>query len=193
LLIFSLPLFITLRKNLLSPELVLLMSYPEIAYGVVPSAVAARRGGLAFLQSVIARAHPDAPLTETTSIALKHAESGRVIFEGTPSGHFFNFLGTIHGGWISTLLDSAMGCAVHSVLPPGFSYTTVDMSVTFVRAVLPSSGVLTCEGKIIHQGRRIATAEGRIVDAKGKLIAHGNETCMILEAPFDDATHQNQH
>lgn len=74
-----------------------------------------------------------------------------------------------------------MGCAVHSTLRPGQGYTTVDMTVTFVRAVLPSTGRLTCEGKIIHSGGRIGTAEGRIFDAAGKLIAHGTETCMILK------------
>ncbi|HET9535247.1 MAG TPA: PaaI family thioesterase [Mesorhizobium sp.] len=79
--------------------------------------------------------------------------------------------------------DSAMGCAVHSMLKPGHAFTTVDMTVSFVRAVLPTSGKLTCEGKIIHFGGRIATAEGRVTDVAGKLIAHGTETCMILNAP----------
>jgi uncharacterized protein (TIGR00369 family) len=86
------------------------------------------------------------------------------------------------GGWISTLLDSAMGCAVHSMLKPGHGFTTVDMTVSFVRAVLPTTGKLTCEAKIIHSGGRIATAEGRVIDAGGKLIAHGTETCLILKA-----------
>ena len=91
-----------------------------------------------------------------------------------------NPLGRIHGGWTSTLLDSAMGCAVHSTLKLGYGYTTIDMTVTFVRGVQPTSGKLTCEGKIIHSGSRIATAEGHVLDAAGRLIAHGTETCMIL-------------
>jgi uncharacterized protein (TIGR00369 family) len=112
---------------------------------------------------------------------LIEAEHGRVVFEGPAGAKVLDPLGTIHGGWISTLLDSAMGCAVHSTLKPGHGYTTVDMTVSFVRAVLPTSGKLICKGKIIHSGGRIATAEGRVTDAAGKLIAHSTETCMILK------------
>lgn len=105
------------------------------------------------------------------------------MFEAVPAEKFLNPLGTIHGGWISTLDDSAMGYAVHSMLKPGHRFTTVDMTVSFVRAVVPTFGKLTCEGKIIHSGGRIATAQGRVTDGTGKLIAHGTETCMILNAP----------
>jgi len=156
---------------------------PYTTFGVVPMTTVARSTGLAFLQGVIGRRHPAPPFAETSDIWMTLAEHGRVVFEATPSQRFLNPLGTVHGGWISTLIDSAMGCAVHSTLKPGFGYTTVDMTVTFVRAVMPASGILTCEGKIVHSGGRIATAEGRIVDAAGKLIAHGTETCMILKIP----------
>jgi uncharacterized protein (TIGR00369 family) len=156
---------------------------PPLTYGLVPPAIAAADGGLAFLQAVINRVHPAPPFAESTSIWMTSAEKGRVVFEAHPSSKFLNPLGSVHGGWVSTLLDSAMGCAVHSTLLPGHGYTTVDMTVTFVRAVRPDSGPLTCEGKIVHAGGRIATAEGRIHDAQGRLIAHGTETCMILRAP----------
>jgi uncharacterized protein (TIGR00369 family) len=86
----------------------------------------------------------------------------------------------VHGGCISTLLDSAMGCAVHSVLAPGQAYTTVDMTVSFVRPVFQTTGKLRCEGKIIHAGGRIATAEGRVWDDADTLIAHGSETCLVM-------------
>jgi uncharacterized protein (TIGR00369 family) len=119
------------------------------------------------------------------TLLLIMAEHGRVLFEAVPAEKFLNPLGTIHGGWISTLLDSAMGCAVHCMLKPGHGFTTVDMTVSFVRAVLPTSGKLICEGKIIHSGGRIATAEGCVTDVAGKLIAHGTETCMILKAPVE--------
>ena len=105
------------------------------------------------------------------------------MFEATPSPRFYNPLGTVHGGWISTLLDSAMGCAVHSVLKAGQAYTTVDMTVSFVRPVFEKTGKLRCEGKIIHAGSRIATAEGRVWDQAGTLIAHGSETCMVMAVP----------
>jgi len=151
--------------------------------GVVPAATAMQMDGLSFLQNMISKQFPAPPFADTSDIWLIKAEHGRVVFEGNPSQKFLNPLGTIHGGWISTLLDSAMGCAVHSTLKPGHGYTTVDMTVSFVKAVLPASGKLTCESKIIHSGGRIATAEGRIIDAAGKLIAHGTETCLIMKAP----------
>jgi uncharacterized protein (TIGR00369 family) len=91
-------------------------------------------------------------------------------------------LGTVHGGWISMVLDSAMGCAVHSLLKPGQAYTTVEMKVNFVRPLVESSGKVRCEGEIVHLGGRLATSQGRLTDMSGKLIAHGSETCMILGA-----------
>ncbi|MEV5574837.1 PaaI family thioesterase [Spirillospora sp. NPDC052269] len=107
-------------------------------------------------------------------------EPGRVVFALTPDPKFSNPLGTVHGGILSTLLDSAMGCAVHTTLPEGAGYTTLELKVNFVRAVPIEGGRLTCEGTTIHVGRRVATAEGRIVDENGKLIAHGTTTCMVF-------------
>ncbi len=158
---------------------------PPTRFGVVPTATAMQTDGLTFLRNMISQHYPAPPFAETSDIWIVTAEHGRVLFEASPAEKFLNPLGTIHGGWISTLLDSAMGCAVHSTLKPGHGFTTVDMTVSFVRAVLPSSGMLTCEGKIIHSGGRIATAEGRVTDVAGKLIAHGTETCMILKAPVE--------
>ena len=137
--------------------------------------------GLEFLQGLRDGGHPAPPFAVTTDIWLTEAEHGRVLFEAQPSQRFYNPLGTVHGGWISTLLDSAMGCAVHSVLQPGQGYTTVDMTISFVRPIFEKTGKLTCEGKIVHSGGRIATAEGRVYDANGVLLAHGTETCMLLK------------
>lgn len=159
------------------------ISQPPTKFGVVPMATAMHSDGLTFLRNMISQHYPAPPFAETSDIWLIMAEHGRVLFEALPAEKFLNPLGTVHGGWISTLLDSAMGCAVHSTLKPGHGFTTVDMTVSFVRAVLPTSGKLICEGKIIHSGGRIATAEGRVTDAAGKLIAHGTETCMILKGP----------
>ncbi|MQY02340.1 PaaI family thioesterase [Actinomadura macrotermitis] len=107
-------------------------------------------------------------------------EPGRVVFGLEPSERFANPLGTVHGGILSTLLDSAMSCAVHTSLPEGAGYTTLELKVNFVRAVPLDGGRLLCEGKIVHAGRRVATAEGRITDANGKLVAHGTATCMVF-------------
>lgn len=152
----------------------------QLNVGLVPPDVAAQVSGLTFLQRLKDGQYPVPPYAATSAIALLEVEHGRVLFEGRPSLRFYNPLGTVHGGWISGLLDTAMGCAVHSMLEPGHAYTTVDMSVSFVRAVVEGSGQVRCEGKVIHKGGRIATAEGRMWDAGGTLLAHGTETCMIL-------------
>jgi uncharacterized protein (TIGR00369 family) len=151
--------------------------------GIVPSEIATGVAGLDFLEGLRKGTHPAPPFAVETDIWIVEVESGRVIFSATPSSRYYNPLGTVHGGWISTLLDSAMGCAVHSVLKAGQAYTTIDMTINFVRAVFEKTGKLRCEGKIIHAGGRIATAEGRVWDEAGTLIAHGSETCMVMTVP----------
>jgi len=145
------------------------------------TSVAKSMTGLEFLRALRDGRHPAPPFAEATDMRIVEAEHGRVVFEGNPSSRFYNPLGTVHGGWTSTLLDSAMGCAVQSVLPAGQIFTTVDMTVSFVRPVFAKTGKLRCEGTIVHAGARIATAEGRVWDDKGVLVAHGTETCMILK------------
>ena len=107
-------------------------------------------------------------------------EEGRVVFELATGAQHGNPLGTVHGGVTATLLDSAMGCAVHSALAGGVSYTTVDLAVTYLRAVPLDGQVLQAEGRLVHLGRRIATADGRVTDEQGRLVATGTTTCMIL-------------
>jgi uncharacterized protein (TIGR00369 family) len=151
--------------------------------GVVPREVATGVTGVDFLDGLRKGTHPAPPFAAVTDIWIVEVERGRVVFEAAPSSRFYNPLGTVHGGWIATLLDSAMGCAVHSMLKPGQAYTTIDMTINYVRPVLEETGRLKCEGKIIHAGGRVATAEGRVWDKSDKLIAHGSETCMVLAAP----------
>ena len=154
----------------------------ERVHGVVPREVLTAESGLAFLQGLIEGRHPAPPFSGTTDIYLTEADEGRVVFTGVPSAGFFNPLGTIHGGWTSAILDSAMACAVHTTLAAGQGYTTVEMKLNFVRPVLPSSGKLSCEGLVIHRGATLATSQGKLVDAQGRLLAHGTETCLIFEA-----------
>ncbi|MEU9024628.1 PaaI family thioesterase [Actinomadura sp. NPDC048394] len=118
-------------------------------------------------------------------MAAEELEPGRVVFSLAPRTDFSNPLGTVHGGVLSTLLDSAMGCAVHTSLPEGAGYTTLELKVNFVRAVPLEGGRLTCEGTTVHVGRKVATAEGRIVNQDGKLVAHGTTTCMIFPPATD--------
>jgi uncharacterized protein (TIGR00369 family) len=115
-------------------------------------------------------------------IRLIEIEEGRVVFEGIPSAQYLNPIGTIHGGWTATVLDGAMAYCVHSTLKAGEGYTTIEMKINYVRPVLPSTGVMRCESKLIHRGSRTATSEGRLFDERGKLLAHGSETCMIFPA-----------
>ena len=111
---------------------------------------------------------------------LTEAEPGRAVFRGAPTADLLNPIGTVHGGWTATLLDSAMACAVQTLLKPGQAYTSLEMKVNFVRAVMPGQGELICEGKVIHCGGRIGTSEGTLKTADGKLLAHGTETCLIM-------------
>jgi uncharacterized protein (TIGR00369 family) len=158
-------------------------SDPVVKVGVVARDIATGMAGLDFLRGLRDRTRPVPPFAVETDIWLVEVESGRVVFEALPSSRFYNPHGTVHGGWISTLLDSAMGCAVHSVLKAGQTYSTVDMTVSFVRPVFETTGKLRCQGKIIHAGGRIATAEGRVWDQTGTLIAHGSETCLVMTVP----------
>ena len=151
-------------------------------YGVVPREVLAAEPGLDFLRGLIEGRHPAPPFTASTGIRLVQAEAGRVVFEGEATDGFLNPLGTVHGGWAAMILDSAMGCAVHATLEAGQGYTTVDMTIHCVRPVRPGPGRLRCEGVLVHRGATIATAEGRLLDAGGKLVAHGTETCLVFPA-----------
>jgi len=150
-------------------------------FGVVDVATATRGTGLEFLTQMQSGVHPAAPFAEVIGMRLVEASAGRVVFDADPSARFYNPLGTVHGGWLASLLDSAMGCAVHSMLQAGQGFTTVEMKVNYVRPVLEQTGTVRCAGSVIHFGGRIATSEGRIVDGAGKLIAHGVETCMIVD------------
>ena len=155
---------------------------PYKNFGVVERELALRESGKAFLLKLLDGSHPAPPFSEVCDVWPVEIERGRIVFEASPSASFYNPMGTIHGGWISTILDSAMGCAVHSMLKPGQAYTTAEMKVNFVRPLLERTGKVRCEGKIIHCGARLATSEGRLHDLAGNLIAHGSETCMILNA-----------
>lgn len=154
-----------------------------VTFGVTDFKTATSISGIEFLHAMMSGKFPAPPICEVLDFILVEAENGRVIFEGLPSDRFRNPLGTVHGGWMSTILDSALGCAVHSTLKAGQGFTTVDLAVSFVRAVHQNSGKLRCEAKVIHVGGRIATAEARLVDAEGKLYAHGTTTCLVMPIP----------
>lgn len=141
--------------------------------------------GLEYLQGLIHGTLPAPAFAPTTGIRPVELAEGRVVFEGEPRSEFYNPMGIIHGGWVATLLDTGMACAVHSALKPGEAFTTLSMNVTYVRPVTEQTGRLRCEGVVLHVGGRIASAEGKVYDAAGNLVAHGSETCLIMRAGRD--------
>ena len=136
--------------------------------------------GLTFLRRVIAGDHPQPPIGEVLDFHLAEVEYGRALFRGCASQMFYNLLATVHGGWPATLLDSALSCAVHSTHAAGEGYTTVEFKVNLTRPITAATGTLHCEGRIVHRGRRIATAEAWLRDEDGRLFAHGSGTCMVF-------------
>lgn len=150
------------------------------SFGTLPLAEVAAQGGLEFLAGVIAGRFPSPPITEALGFALVAVERGRAVFAGSPTERLYNPVGSIHAGFAATLLDSAMGCAVHSTLPAGQLYTTVEFKMNFLRALSARTGRVEAEGKVINVGRRVGVAEARLTDASGRLCAHATTTCLIF-------------
>ena len=136
--------------------------------------------GLDLMQAMLRGELPYAAIAKTLDFMLISVSPGVAIFQGTPLAQHLNPLGTIHGGWAATLLDSVMGCCIHTMLKAGSGYTTVEIKVNYVRAMTDKTGPVRAEGKVINVGSRIATSEGRLTDAAGKLLAHGTTTCLIF-------------
>jgi uncharacterized protein (TIGR00369 family) len=152
----------------------------EPTYGVADREVFATLGGLQLLEKMIAGELPAPPIARTLGFTLAEVGEGRAVFEGSPSEALLNPLGSVHGGWALTLIDSATGCAVHTTLPAGTGYTTVETKVNFTRRIPADGGRVRCEGQVVSRGRQIATAEARLLGADGKLLAHGTSTLIIL-------------
>ena len=147
---------------------------------MVGAEAARKMSGLDFLKAIVAGELPPPPISKLLGFKLKHVETGRAVFELEPAEYHYNPIGMVHGGVAGTVLDSAMGCAIHSTLPLGCGYSTVGLKVNFVRPMSTKTGKVRCEAKTIHTGARIATAEARLFDDKGTLYAHGTTTCMIF-------------
>jgi uncharacterized protein (TIGR00369 family) len=150
--------------------------------GVVTRDVLLSEDGLSFLQGLIAGRFPAPPITKTMGFTLTEVENGRAVFEGTAGFDYYNPIGVVHGGWSATLLDSALGCDVHSTLKKGEAYTTLELKVNMVRAIMAETGVMRSEAKVIHRGRSVATADAYLRDASGTLYAHASTTCIIFPA-----------
>jgi uncharacterized protein (TIGR00369 family) len=151
--------------------------------GVPPRAQVAALTGLQQMQAALQGELPYAHIAQTLDFVIIDIAPGRAVFQGVPQTKHLNPMGTVHGGWYATLLDSAVGCAVHTLMPVGRAYTTAELSVNLVRGAVPNGEPLRAIGQVIHCGRQLATAEGRIVDASGKVYAHATTTCLVFELP----------
>jgi uncharacterized protein (TIGR00369 family) len=139
--------------------------------------------GLEFFQKMIAGDVPPPPLVALLGLKLVEVEPGRVTFAGVAREEVYNGMGVAHGGFAATMLDSALGCAINTMMPAGRVFTTIDLQIHYTRALRREAGELRCTATVVHVGSRTATSEGRIVDANGKVYAHGTTTCMLVEPP----------
>jgi uncharacterized protein (TIGR00369 family) len=155
----------------------------RMEYGLSTPAQLRSMSGLDLLQAIIDGRLPSPPISQPMGFRLIEVEPGRALFEGEPGPHLLNPLGSVHGGWALTLIDSATGCSVHSELDAGTGYATVETKVNFVRPIAADAGRVRCEGRVLSRGRQIATAEAHLRSAEGKLLAHGTSTLMIFAAP----------
>jgi uncharacterized protein (TIGR00369 family) len=150
--------------------------------GVAAPAQVAGLSGMQFFEAMFAGTLPAPAIGKTLDFLPVLIEPGRAVFQGRPALEHYNPIGSVHGGWIATLLDSCVGCAVHSTLAAGRAYTTAELKVNFVRPVTTRAALLRAEGKVVHVGSRMATAEGRLTGPDGKLYAHASTTCFIFDA-----------
>ena len=150
-------------------------------HGVVPLSTLKSMSGLDFLQAMIDGRLPRAPMGATLNFAPVAVAKGFFAFEGTPGVEHYNPIGTVHGGYAATMLDSCMGCAVQSTLAQGFGYTTLEFKISLLRAITSETGVVRAEGTIVSSGRRVATADGKLVDSNGRILVTGTTTCLVME------------
>lgn len=149
--------------------------------GVARPDQVAGRSGLELMQAMLRGELPYPPIARTLDFQLMEAEAGRAVFQGRPGPDHLNPMGTVHGGWYATLLDSALGCAVHTMMPAGRAYTTAELGVNLVRAIGRGVQRVRAEGKVLHCGRQLATAEARLFGPDGTLYAHATTTCLVFE------------
>ncbi len=151
-------------------------------YGTVSADQQKEMSGLEFVQGLVDGTLPLNTMAQTLGYDVTEAADGRVVVTAEPNGAHLNPAGTVHGGLAATLLDSCMGLAVQTTLEKGVAQTTVEFKITLVRPITPETGLIKAEGVVLSRGRRIGTAEGRITDQKGRLLAHGTTTCLILQS-----------
>ncbi|MET2827657.1 PaaI family thioesterase [Mesorhizobium shangrilense] len=153
-----------------------------LGLGTIPHRDILQYTGIELLQRIIDNQYPAPPISFQLNFAITEVSQGRAVFRGMPNERHLNPLGGVHGGWAATLLDSALGCSVQTLLEKGEAYATAEFKVNLTRPITPGTGEVVCEGKVIHKGRTLAVSEATLKDASGKLLAFGTETCSIFPA-----------
>ena len=154
---------------------------PAPKFGVTPPHVMASMAGIDFVRAIFEGHLPEPPIMQGIEPFDCTAEPGVVVMHSTPGFRHCNPIGSVHGGYAATLLDSAMGLAVHTMLPAGTGYTTLEFKISFIRGMTENTGPVRSEGRTLNVGRRAATAEARITDAQGRLLAHATTTCLVFD------------
>ena len=154
----------------------------RLAPAPIPPDRGVGRPGIEPLEAMLRGELPPAPIGRTLDFLLVHVAPGHAIFQGRPGPQHYNPMGSVHGGWFATLLDSAVGCAVHAAMPAGKAYTTLELKVNIVRALTDKVPLVRAEGRTVHVGGQTATAEGRLTGPDGKLYAHATTTCLVFDA-----------
>lgn len=147
---------------------------------MIGASVMKKISGIEYLYGMMSGAIPPPPILQLIDARMVEVDSGHTVFEFKPEEYHYNPIGSVHGGVASTVLDSAMACALHSTLPLGASYTMLEIKVNFIRGISKETGLMRCEGRVIHAGNRIATAKAKVTDENGKLYCHATSTCMIF-------------
>ncbi|MDR7267454.1 uncharacterized protein (TIGR00369 family) [Pelomonas saccharophila] len=155
----------------------------QLQTGLASREMLAGKTGLQQMQAMIDGLAPRPPISETLDFLLIAVEDGRAIFQGRPQFKHYNPLGSVHGGWFATLLDSALGCSVHTTLPMGRGYTTLEFKVNLVRGLSDKVPLVRAIGHVVHRGRQVTTAEAELVGHDGKLYAHATTTCLLFDPP----------
>ncbi|MBW8843804.1 MAG: PaaI family thioesterase [Burkholderiales bacterium] len=151
--------------------------------GLASRAVLAGKTGLQQMQALLDGEGPPAPISRTLDFVLISVADGEAVFQGRPQFKHYNPLGGVHGGWFATLLDSALGCAVHTILPVGRGYTTLEFKINLVRGLNDKVPLVRAIGRVVHRGRQVTTAEAELIGHDGKLYAHGTTTCLLFDLP----------
>ncbi len=160
---------------------VIRQSGTPLPHGTIDPKDVAHLSGIELFAGMLSGKFPPPPIARVLNFELVEVEHGRALFEGEPLRDFYNPIGSVHGSYAAALLDSCMGCAVHTTLAVGQAYTTLEYKISLVRGMSDKTGKVRAEGKILQVGRRVATAEGWLTDSAGKLLAHGTTTCLVFE------------